>query len=205
MKANFQNDRHTDAQLMDQFYGGDRAAFDELTARMWPSLIHQALQCLPLHLIGRMQTAEDLVQQTLLKSLTTLDRPEIRWQQAKGAVSTWMGTILRNFAISHLRSRASKTLVCSDLAGNERESNRPENRIIDHRLSAEAEIRRSETTSSRRQLFFGKLPAEIRSILEMKMEGKSHRQIAEQLGVSRATISYRIRSATMTLRSMDAV
>lgn len=208
MKAatNYQNEQPTNAQLMERFYGGDMDAFGELAERLRPGLMSLALRRLPTRQVGRIQVAEDVVQQTLIKAVRTLDRPEIRWQQSKGAVSTWMGTILRNAVISYLRSRASKTLVSTDLwcGPSREESSRPENDIVDHRLNAERETRSMESQRRRWRLVVGKLPADTRSIFRLKMQGKSHQEIADSLGVARSTITYRIKTASATLRSIAA-
>jgi RNA polymerase sigma factor (sigma-70 family) len=208
MKATttFDSDRPTNAQLMERFYSGDMDAFGQLAERLRPGLMSLALRRLPSRHVGRIQVAEDMVQQTLIKAVGTLERPEIRWQQSKGAVSTWMGTILRNAVISYLRTRASKTPVSSDLwcgpAGED--SRRPESDIVDHRLSAERNARQMESQRHRWRLVIGKLPKDTRSIFHLKMQGKSHQEIADRLGVARSTITYRIKTATATLRSMAA-
>ena len=208
MKAEFNRNEASvsDIHLMDRFYSGDMDAFGQLAERARESLMRQALRRLPSHLVGRSQAAEDLVQQTLIKAYRTFDRPETRWQQTKGAVSTWLGTILRNVVISYLRSRASKTRVSSDLWGacDNEDSDPLENTIVDHRLMAEHSARDAEANRTQWRQYVGQLPTKMRSVVQMKMQGKSHQEIADRLGVTRSTITYRIKNAAVTLRTMAA-
>ena len=209
MNANLSHDysNASDATLMTCFYEGDVSAFDVLAGRSRNSLLHQALARLPQRHAGRRAMAEDLVQDTLIKAAGTLNRPNSRWQQQKGRVQTWLGTILRNHLISYLRSRASKQPLSSDLfAGHgEEEDDRMESQIVDHRLLAEQAVREAEARRQEQLALIGTLPEDLRSIVEMKLAGRTHQEIADQLGVAKSTITYRFNAARRELLGETSV
>ena len=155
---------------------------------------------------GRQQLAEDLVQETLFKAAVTRDRPQIRWRPSRGAISTWLGTILKNLLTSYLRSRQSRTRVSSDLWAGQADEDRDavEQRLVDHRLPAERKRRDDEARQQQWLEIVGQLPEELGSMVRLQLQGKSHREIAARLGVARSTVTYRIKNATATLRSMAA-
>lgn len=196
----------TNEELMDRFYQGMTEAFGALSERLGSSLISHALGRLPTHLAGRHQLAEDLVQQTFIKVMITQDRKDIRWRPSRGKVSTWIGTILRNTVTSYLRTRQSKIPVSSDLlleqTGNNPE--RPENRIVDHRLHAERTCYDRERCCARWRESIKNLPKVDESMVQMQLQGKSHREISRRLGMARSTVTYRIKNAHTLLRNMAA-
>lgn len=204
MKWIAQTPNLTDAQLMTRFYEGDRRAFDVLARRAQPSLLHQALSRLPRRCVGRLQTAEDLVQQTLINAALTLDRPHTRWQESRGAVSTWLGTILRNLTASYLRKSSNKFFVTTDLAlSGDEDAVRPEDALADHRHDTETAARDGEMLRRRRRAAIERLPDDVREIFFMKLEGKSYREIARRLGIAKSTVSYRVNNASSRLRRLD--
>lgn len=208
MRATFDEkyEKLGNGQLMERFYQGDVEAFGVLAERIRPSLMGQALGRLPGQLVGRQQLAEDLVQETLYKAALTRNRPQVRWQSSRGAISTWLGTILKNQLTSHLRSRQSRTQVSSDLwAGQvDEDRNAVEQRLVDHRLPAERKRRDDEARQQQWLEIVGKLPKELSSMVQLQLQGKSHREIAARLGLARSTVTYRIKNAAATLRSMAA-
>lgn len=196
----------TNEELMDSFYQGIPEAFGVLAERLGPSLISHALSRLPLHLAGRHQLAEDFVQQSFIKVMVTQDRQSIRWQPSRGKVSTWIGTILRNTVTSYLRTRQSKMMVSSDLLLEQTGKNpdRPENRIVDHRLHAERTCSEKERCCARWRDSIKTLPKAEESMVQMQLQGKSHREISRRLGIARSTVTYRINNAHALLRNMPA-
>lgn len=196
-----------DGQLMQSFYDGNNRAFDVLAGRVQASLLHQAYAALPARHVGRRQIAEDLVQKTLVKVFATRSRPQVQWCSRKGKVRTWLGTILRNVVISYLRTRQSRQLVSSDLSRQNPDAtwHAPENDLVDHRMPAEVHARHAEARRQRQLEVISSLPDKVRSILYMKMEGLSHHQIADRLGLSKSTISYHYHEAKEKLRTIAAV
>ncbi len=196
----------TNEELMDRFYRGASEAFGTLAERLGPGLIGHALSRLPAKLAGRHQLAEDLVQQTFIKVMITQNRQESRWKLSRGKVSTWIGTILRNTVTSYLRTRGSKIPVSTDLlleqTGNHSEL--PENRIVDHRLHSERTCYDRERRCARWREAIQRLPKLDESMVQMQLQGKSHREISRRLGMARSTVTYRIKNAHTLLRNMAA-
>jgi len=208
MRATFSkhHDQRTESALIDAFYQGEAAALSILAERLRPQLTGLALSRLPHTEVGRYQLAEDLVQDTFIKVAITKDRPQIRWQTGKSTVSTWIGTILRNLIHSHLRTRKNRIRVTTDLwseTGPD-DKGRIENNLLDHRLSKEQQICSEEIERKTWLRAIASLPQEFHTLITMQLEGKSHREIASQLGLSRSTVTYRIKSATTLLRRVAA-
>lgn len=147
-----------------------------------------------------------MVQQSLLKAALTLDRPAIRWQAGKGSVRTWLGTIVRNVVNSYLRSPAARHRVTSDLAPQLDDSSDglAENLIADHRLDAERATVRKESQQRWIVDQVGRLPEKVQAIISLKLEGRTHQQIAKFLGLSKSTVTYHFDTAKKMLRSMAA-
>ncbi len=201
------SERETNEALMQRFYNGEQAAFNRLAKRLHASLLCQTYQQLPPRHVGRRTVAEDLVQQALIKAVLTLDRPATRWQADKGAVRTWLGTILRNVVTSYLRTRAARQVVTSDLSRDADDPSRGgiEHDIADHRLAGE---RAARTIAAQRGWLdenLDRFPPQVQTIFYLKLEGQSHREIARHLGVSKSTVTHQFNTAKRALRSLAAV
>ena len=208
MRATFPNhdDQRTESTLMEAFYRGEDSALNVLADRLHPQLRGLALSRIPRSEVGRYQLAEDLVQDTLMKVAGTKNRPLSRWQPGKSTVSTWIGTILKNVIHSHLRTRKNRIRVTTDLwsesSGNENE--RFENSLVDYRLITSNQGLLAESERKNWYQAIDSLPQEFHVLITMQLEGKSHREIASSLGMSRSTVTYRIKNATKLLRKAAA-
>lgn len=208
MRATFSNhdDPRTESTLMEAFYRGEDSALNVLADRLHPQLRGLALSRIPRSEVGRYQLAEDLVQDTLMKVAGTKNRPLSRWQPGKSTVSTWIGTILKNVIHSHLRTRKNRIRVTTDLwsesSGNENE--RFENSLVDYRLITSNQGLLAESERKNWYQAIASLPQEFHVLITMQLEGKSHREIASSLGMSRSTVTYRIKNATKLLRKAAA-
>ena len=204
MRATFsaRYEQRTDAQLIQAFYLGEENALSLLADRLWRPLTQFALSRLPSTEVGRYQLAEDLVQETIIKVAQTKHRSKARWQNGKSSVFTWMGAILKNIIHSHLRTKKNRIRVTSDLiSSTESEADYSvEQNIVDYRFSQKTEY--CEEDNWLRAL--SQLPEELNQCVKMQLEGKSHREIASELGLSRSTVTYRIKNATHRLRGMLA-
>ena len=206
MRATFSTryDQRTDAQLLEDFYRGEDTSLSILADRLCGPLTQFAISRLPLTEVGRYQLAEDLVQDAMIKVALTRKRPQTRWISGKSTVSTWVGAILKNLIHSHLRTRKNRIRVTSDLsqAWDGEPSDSIEKNIPDSRFTQEMESQEAEKKNWLRAI--SQLPQDLNLLVTMQLEGKSHREIASELGMSRSTVTYRIKNATNRLRRMIA-
>jgi RNA polymerase sigma-70 factor (ECF subfamily) len=86
------------ARLLDRARAGDQDAFAELTHRFRPEL---QVHCY--RIVGSVQDAEDLVQETLLAAWRGLDGYE-----ARASVRSWLYRIATNRSLNHLRDRGRR-------------------------------------------------------------------------------------------------
>lgn len=208
MRASFSNydKSRTESSLIEEFYRGEESAFATLAERLYPQLKGLALSRIPRDEVGRYQLAEDLVQETLIRVARTKDRSGTRWQPDKSSVSTWAGTILKNLISSHLRTKKNRIRVTSDLWSDskESESDRIENSLVDYRRIATNQRSHDVFERDTWQQAIDALPRKFHILINLQLEGKSHREIASCLGISRSTVTYRIKSATKLLRKTAA-
>jgi RNA polymerase sigma-70 factor (ECF subfamily) len=88
----------SEAQLLSRARAGEEAAFAELTESLRPEL---QLHCY--RIVGSVQDAEDLVQETLLAAWRGLDRFERR-----ASLRSWLYRIATNRCLNHLRDRGRR-------------------------------------------------------------------------------------------------
>jgi len=153
----------TDAELVAAFRGGEAGAFEELHARYVGSiyrLVHRKL--------GDRLLAEDIAQETFLKSLRTLDKVDESFN-----FGGWVHTVARNLCFDELRRRQR------DLRADETED---EDLMV--RLPAPAQrfdpVIQSENAELRRQVWATsqKLPEKYRLVLTLReLKGLNYRQI----------------------------
>jgi RNA polymerase sigma-70 factor (TIGR02960 family) len=86
------------ARLLDRARAGEQDAFAELTDRFRPEL---HLHCY--RIVGSVQDAEDLVQETLLAAWRGIEGFE-----GRAAVRTWLYRIATNRCLNHLRDRGRR-------------------------------------------------------------------------------------------------
>ncbi|MFC4307922.1 RNA polymerase sigma factor [Steroidobacter flavus] len=131
-------------------------------------------------------TADDLTQETYLRLIRT--RAE--------SVSDWRALIFRiarNLLIDHVRGNSRRGVVQHELqAVYDLTGDRPE---MDEQLVSEEQHALLESGLSQ-------LPDQTRRVFELcRNEGLSHREIAEQLGISLRTVARQIEQAIRFLRS----
>jgi RNA polymerase sigma-70 factor (ECF subfamily) len=132
-------------------------------------------------------TAEELAQETLL----VVWRKAALYSAEKGSLSTWIFTIARNLRIDRLR----KETVWQEL---------PED-ISDHLVADDPppdEVASSRQREGRVQAVLAELSAEQRQVVEMAyIEGLSHSEISERLGLPLGTVKSRMRLAYQKVRA----
>ncbi len=91
-----------DASLVAAYRNGEHAAFEELYARHLRS-VYGAVYTRTHH----RETAEDIVSQTFLKALQSIDS----FDPSRGSFGAWLHRIARNLTIDHFRSLRPSTPV----------------------------------------------------------------------------------------------
>lgn len=158
---------------------GDRSAFGELAARVYDRQYRLAFR-----LTGRKDEAEDIAQEICM----TLPA-RLRGWRGEGKLTTWLYRITVNAV--HDRHRRHASFARAAAGWGEWEHNRRADAI--------------ETTERRKWLELAMnalTPPELRDTLLLMLDGLGHAEIAEVLGVSPGTISWRISEAKKKLRAM---
>lgn len=159
---------------------GDASAFAELFRSYAPRLKSYMMR-----LGADQQTAEELAQETLL----TVWRKAQLYSDEKGSATTWIFTIARNLRIDRLRREVAWQAL-------------PEG----HEETASDDIAPDEAVSLderrvRVQSALGGLPAEQLEVVNLAyIEGLSHNEIAERLGLPLGTVKSRMRLAYQKIR-----
>lgn len=168
-----------DRTLAEQVLAGDESAFRLLYRRHTPRL-HQ----LALRLVGGTEAdAEDVVQDTWIKAVEKLD--SFRWESAFG---TWLHAIAVNVAREAMRRR-----------GRRQEVEFPE--LAEP--ASPAPLDRVEVMDLERAI--AALPDGYRTVLVLHdVEGYTHEEIAEQLGVAAGTTKSQLFRARRAIRTQLA-
>lgn len=161
---------------------GDRAAFNDFFDRFCPRLRAYAQ-----NQGASPQVAENVVQDVMITAWT---RTHL-FDPDKASARTWIYTLVRNRLIDSHRASARRQRAYDNLATNvavaEEAMDEPEQDLGNTKLRSMLE----------------ELPEEqMRAVLMAYVEGKSHREIAEELGVPTGTIKSRTRLALQRLRKM---
>ena len=156
---------------------------EKLYRKMFPSL-HQYATSLLSKSGFDANLAEELVQDTLMwmwENRTTLI-PEM-------SLKSLLFTIVKNKSLNHLSHDTVRSRVMRQLEERYRDE------FDDPDLYLENELMQRFTAA------LEKLPPEFQETFRMhRLEGMTHRQIAEQLGVSPQTVNYRIGQTVRFLR-----
>ena len=169
---------------------GDESALGELYDQ-WVTLVHS----LAAHLLRDPEEAEEVVEETFWQAW----RQAARYDETRGAVSTWLTTIARSRALDRLRARRRVREEPWSQLAPDGDSDRLEpaaDASTDPLASAEAAERSTLVRSA-----LGGLPAEQREVLEMSyFGGLSQSEIAERTGLPLGTVKTRARLALEKLR-----
>ena len=165
-----------DRTLAEQILAGDESSFRLLYRRHTPRLNQLALR-----LVGGAEAdAEDVVQDTWIKAVEKLD--SFRWESAFG---TWLHAIAVNVAREAMRRR-----------GRRQEVEFPEQA----EPAAPAPLERVEVMDLEKAI--AALPDGYRTVLVLHdVEGYTHEEIAEQLGVAAGTTKSQLFWARRAVRT----
>ncbi|MHB1156137.1 MAG: RNA polymerase sigma factor [Phycisphaerales bacterium] len=181
----------TDAALLTRAQTGDFAAFDTLVSR------HEArLLGLARSIVRHEQDAEDIVQTSLLSAVEHLNN-----FRGEAAFGTWIGRIVVNHALNHLRKRKTRGPVESiDTPGSSAEEFDHPRYIADWRANVEQQVLDHEV---REQLdaALAELPDSQRLTFVLRdIEGLDTAETAKMLDISAANVKVRLLRARLALR-----
>lgn len=157
----------------------DRAAFQELYKHFTPMI--RAFLLKSMGAGANRSEAEEITQEVLIK----VWNKAASFNSSKASVNTWIFTIARNTRIDFIRrnDRNERKIAIEDI-WHEPESPEP---LVDlQQRRAEQVIKQAMAT----------LPDEqVQVLFKAFMEGKSHNEVAEELGLPLGTVKSRIRLA----------
>jgi RNA polymerase sigma-70 factor (ECF subfamily) len=146
---------------------------------------------LALRLTGDPASAEDVVQETFLKAMTSADRFE-----GRSRLATWLYRVAYNASLDRLRERSRLVSVAED--GDE-PPDAPAT-LVRFERSPEAMLRDAETREALEQAIASLPPALRAAFLLRDVEGLSTADAAEALGLSEANLKVRLHRARLRLR-----
>jgi RNA polymerase sigma-70 factor, ECF subfamily len=174
------HDRSSDHRLIGRLKARDAAALDEALDRYWDPVVAYATR-----LVERREDAKDITQDAFLQLWDGADR----WE-GDSEVKPLLFGIVRNLALKEKRRRAIRGRHAAQ-AG--RALSRPASDPSTDAAVREFEAAIADAVSD--------LPERRREVFVLsRREGLSHREIAEQLGLSPQTVANHLSSALSELR-----
>jgi RNA polymerase sigma-70 factor (ECF subfamily) len=177
-----------DGELIARIKNGDATGLDDLYQRY-----ARPVYSLALKVLGDPSMAEDVSQEVFLK----LWRQPQSYDPGRGALSSWLLSVTHNRAVDVFRRRRSRE-ERSLTDGDGIEETVPATVLDDlGELAALAE------TSAAVRRAMGAIPAQQRQAIEMAFfQGKTHMEIADELGEPLGTTKTRIRLGMRKLRQI---
>jgi RNA polymerase sigma-70 factor (ECF subfamily) len=178
--------------LLEGIRRGDADAFEELARECAPRLFRLALS-----LTGRVEDAEDLVQETLVRSL-----PALRGFEGRAKLSTYLTRALQNLWKNRLRSRSRSPLVGWFRLGRGRKE---ELEDVDPQPAADGpdaqqRIEAEDRAERVREAVATLQPERRLTLLLREVEELSYEEIAAETGVPVGTVRSRLARAREDLR-----
>jgi RNA polymerase sigma-70 factor (ECF subfamily) len=178
-------------ELLDRIRRGDADAFEHVAREHAPRLFRLAYR-----LTGRREDAEDLVQETLVRTL-----PKLRRFEGRAKLSTYLVRALTNLWKNRIRSRKRSRLVEWFRAGKRNDDD--EQPTFDPANNAPSPLERmeSEDRAARvREAVAALEPTRRLTVLLREVEEMSYEEIATMTGVPVGTVRSRLARARDDLR-----
>lgn len=169
----------TDEDLALSAATGDRAAFAALATRVYDRVLRLAWR-----LTGNQAEAEDLTQDVLM----TLPA-KLRSFRAEARLTTWLYRVVINAAHDRRRRAVAHGRAADGWGDWE---------IARQAAACESAEARDWVTTAMAQL-----PPGLRDTLALVLDGETHAQVAEVLGVSEGTVSWRMSEVKKHLRNLQ--
>lgn len=182
----------TELDLLRQAKAGDYAAFQTLALRLEPRIYGLALR-----ILGRVQDAEDVTQQTFLSLIEHLDS-----FREESSVATWVLKIASNHALKILRKKRGLDVVSmSTPTPEDSYANMPHPQFIAPWSRTPDEIVEQAEMQAEIHRALAELDDKYRLVFVLRdIEGLSVRDTAETLGLTESTVKVRLLRARLALR-----
>jgi len=174
---------------LDALQRQDKQAFSQFVTAHSDKIYRLALK-----MLGNVQDAEDVLQETFIKAFNNIDGFEGRSQ-----ITTWLYRIAMNEALMLLRKR--KRLLTNIDAGIEMDDGEViPKQIVDWCCLPEKELMTAETQQIISQAVDTLSEANRAAFLLRDVEGLSTREAADVLGISESALKVRLLRARLALR-----
>jgi len=171
----------SDADLISDARGGDRAAIDELLTRYEPSIYRFGLR-----MCGDEEAAREVLQETLLAAFRHLSG-----FRGDASLSTWLFQIARSFCIKERRGvRPASSL--DDACSAE---------LVDPAPTPDARVHAQEIGEVLSRAITKLAPEQREALILRDVEGMSAEQAAQVVGIEVGALKSRLHRARMALRS----
>jgi len=178
------------AELLERIRRGDPDAFEAVAREHAPRLFRLAIR-----LTGRREDAEDLVQETLVRSL-----PKLGGFEGRARISTYLIRALGNLWKNRLRSRKRSRLVAWFRGSGDDDERETPFDPPDGAPSALERLEAEDRGVQLRQAVAQLEPTKRWTLLLREVEELSYEEIAETTGVAVGTVRSRLARARDELR-----
>lgn len=186
--------RDPDVRLMLQVRDDVQGAFEVLVERYQHRLVGVLI-----HLVGRVEEAEDLTQEVFLRIYRAR-----KGYRPRAKFSTWLFTIANNLALNHLRGKGRNPTLAAGGTGTDGAASqelRPvEERVEGREGTPSAQLRQVELSDVVREALDVLGEDQKMAVLLNKFEDMSYAEIAEVMGRSEAAVKSLLARARNHLR-----
>ncbi len=191
--AEAETPRREATELLERIRAGDSDAFEAVAREHAPKLFRLALR-----LCGRREDAEDLVQETLVRTL-----PKLRGFEGRAQLSTYLVRALTNLWKNQLRSRKRSRLVDWFRGGRAGEDGNPGEPVaVDDSPTPLDELESGDRATLVRAAVTRLEPSRRLTLLLREVEELSYEEIASMTGVPVGTVRSRLARARDDLREL---
>jgi RNA polymerase sigma-70 factor, ECF subfamily len=174
-------------ELLTLARGGNEAAFTELVRRKWQMIYRISKRVVKNH-----EDAEDTLQNVLVKVYQGL-----RGLEDSSSFTSWLFRVTFNEALMTLRRNRSRRQDCVVDLNDSDGSAREVSNLQDGRTNNERRQMHRELASKAMH----RLSPDLRHAFLHKHEGWTHRELADELGITQATAKMRVFRARKQLRA----
>jgi RNA polymerase sigma-70 factor (ECF subfamily) len=185
--------RDPDVRLMLQVRDDVSGAFEVLVNRYQHRLLGVMV-----HLVGRLEEAEDLTQEVFLRIYRAR-----KGYRPRAKFSTWLFTIANNLALNHLRGKGRNPIVALNSGGDSTGSSSvrsAEERAVAREATPSAQLRKVELSDVVREALELLGEDQKVAVLLNKFEDMSYAEIADVMGRSEAAVKSLLARARNHLR-----